>query len=294
MKSSLDIPPQDAAARAAWSQWAPVAWFSLLLAVCYAVVLARLAEQWFINEDMSHGPFVPLLVGYIVWQRRTEFSALAARPAWVSGVGLLLLGGVMLCIGPPSLPTFTFLTRMAFVVSLVGLILLLRGWPTLWRLFYPLLLLGLMIPIPGFLFNKITLPLQFIASRVAEVSLETLGYSVLREGNILYLTGQTLSVAEACSGIRSLLSLTFLGQAYVYLFDPKVWMRAVVAILIVPIAVLANSGRIIFTAVIGAINQEWAHGIYHDYAGWVVFAVAFAALLVVHQFLNRLWSLRHA
>lgn len=269
--------------------WGAVVWFGALLILCYAIVLYRLAEQWLTNDDMSHGVFVPLLVGYIVWQRWQALASLEPQPSsW--GLGLLLIGGAMLCIGPPSLPTFTFITRLAFYVSLIGLLLYLRGPATVRMLRYPLILLLFMIPLPGFLYDRITLPLQFLASSTAERLLDFLGYSVLREGNILFLPGQTLSVVEACSGLRSLLSLSFLGQAYVYLFDQKVWMRFAIALAIIPIAVLANGGRIVFTAVAGELNQAWIHGIYHESAGWIVFVIAFGCLLITHWLINRFYA----
>jgi len=239
---------------------------------------------------MSHGVFVPLLVGYIIWR---NWPALVAAPAKANfwGLPIMIMGALMLCIGPPSLPTFVFITRTAFLVTTFGLVLLLRGFPTIRLLAYPFVISLFMIPLPGFLYERITLPLQFVASFLAESALELMGFSVLREGNILYLPHQTLSVVEACSGLRSLLSLSFLGQAYIYLFDHKVWMRVAIAIAIIPIAVIANAGRIVFTAFISTVNKEWASGIYHESAGWIVFVIAFVALLFAHRTINSAYGL---
>lgn len=273
--------------------WAPLAWFAALTLVCYGVVLWRLGEQWLTNDDMSHGIFVPFLAGYIVWQKWPELTAAPTRPSlW--GLLYMIVGALMLCIGPPSLPTFTFITRLAFFSSLFGLILLLKGWPTIRILRYPFVIALFMIPLPGFLYERITLPLQFVASFLAEQSLDLLGYSVLREGNVLRLPHQTLEVAEACSGLRSLLSLSFLGQAYIYLFDRKVWMRFAIAAAIIPIAVIANTGRIVFTAIMSNIDKVWASGIYHESAGWVVFVIAFVALLFTHRVINSVYDLLSA
>src|SRR6266849_1381249 len=281
------LPEQETVPTSARRSGIPrLVWFAGLFLFSYAVVLARLGEQWLTNDDMSHGIFVPFLVGYIVWHRRDALLNVIAKPnLW--GLSLLLVGAVMLCIGPPSLPTFAFVTRSALICSLFGILLYLRGSETVRLLAYPLLLCFFMIPLPSFVYDRVTLPLQFVASGLAEQALEGLGYSVLREGNILHLPRQTLSVVEACSGLRSLLSLSFLGQAYAYLFDQRPWMRAALAVAIVPIAVLANAGRIVFTAVIGDYNQKWAHGIFHDSAGWVVFVIAFGCLLLVHRLINK-------
>jgi len=285
MTPAISLDPTSRSRASRWRPWVPALWFAALLLLCYAVVLARLGRQWFTDPDMSHGPLVPLFVGYLVWQRREALLSAPSKPTWW-GLPLLVLGAILLWVGPPSLTTFASITRLAFLCSLVGMILCLRGAPSMRLLAYPFVILLLMIPIPGFLYERVTVPLQFVASAIAERALDLLGYSVLREGNILHLPGRTLSVTEACSGIRSLLTLTFVSQAYVYLFDRKVWMRAAVVVVIVPIAVLANSSRIVFTGMVGQGSPELAEGIYHDWAGWALFVVAFGCLVFVHWTIN--------
>jgi exosortase len=167
-------------------------------------------------------------------------------------------------------------------------ILFLRGFKTLRVLTYPLLLILLMIPLPGFIVERLTFPLQMFASRFAERALEILGYSVLREGNILRLPGATLSVAEACSGLRSMCALTFLGQAYVCMFDGRRWMRPVMAFMVVPIAVFANGFRIVISAVAGSYKPEWMTGLAHESTGWVVFVIAFLCIVLLHLSFNQL------
>ena len=174
------------------------------------------------------------------------------------------------------------------MLSLVGVILFVRGFRTLRILMYPLLLMLLMIPLPGFVVERLTFPLQMFASRFAERSLEILGYSVLREGNILRLPGATLSVAEACSGLRSMCALTFLGQAYVCMFDGRRWMRPVMALLVIPIAVFANGFRIVISAVAGSYKPEWMSGLAHESTGWVVFVIAFLIIVVFHFSFTRI------
>ncbi|MFN7918884.1 MAG: exosortase/archaeosortase family protein [Bryobacteraceae bacterium] len=267
--------------------WSALIWFGALWAASYAFVLRRLFEQWLTNEDMSHGLFVPVLVAYIVWNRWDELAALTAQPSlW--GIVCIAIAGILLCAGPPEAPTFSIVTRFSMMLSLVGIIWALRGASTLVALRYPLALCLLMIPVPGYVYERITFPLQLIASQLAEIILEWLGYSVLRDGNVLHLPGQSLSVVEACSGLRSLLSLTFLGQAYIYLFDRRPWMRLATAVAVIPIALFANSIRIVFSAWLGRQNPDWMHGIFHDSTAWVVFVVAFAGLVLFHKTFNRL------
>lgn len=281
-----DRPLPAAHSGALGPSWTPLLWFGALLAISNVYVLARLADQWFTNEDMSHGPFVPVLAGYVVWQMWPQLLRTPARPSYW-GVVPVLIGGVLLCVGPPSLPTFAFLTRVALFLSIGGLVLLLRGWPTLRLLGYPFAILILMVPLPGFVIERVTLPLQLIASVLSEHTLGAIGYSVLREGNVLHLPLQTVAVAEACSGLRSLFSLFFLSQVYAVLFDDRPWMRAVLGLAMIPIAVLANSGRITFVAALGQTNPDWFHGTLHDSTGWVIFVIAFLSLVAVHLAINR-------
>jgi len=159
------------------------------------------------------------------------------------------------------------------------------------RLAFPLFLLVFMIRIPLFIYSQITLPLQLLASRVAEAALVTLGIPVLREGNILELASQRLSVVEACSGIRSLLSLSFLALVYTYFFDRKVWMRVALLIAAVPIAIVANAARVTMTGILSEYRPELTQGFFHDFEGWGVFMVALAALILTHRVLNLLWRL---
>ena len=266
--------------------WAAAGWFTLLFLLLYGFVLERLTDQWFNDLDMSHGPFVPIFAGYVFWTMRDSILASPARPSYW-GIVPMILGFLLLCSGPPSLPTFAFLSRVSLLLSLLGLITLLRGTPTIRAAAYPLGLMLFAIPLPGFIYERITLPLQLGASQISEFFLTTLGYSVLREGNILHLPRQAVAVAEACSGLRSLLSLLFLSQVYAFLFDSRPWMRAFLAIAMVPLAVLANAGRITFVAAMGQTTDAWFEGTLHDSTAWVIFVVAFAALICVHAAANQ-------
>ncbi len=271
--------------------WPLFGWFGLLLGLCHAPVLARLVRQWYMDEDMGHGFFVPLVVAYLVWQKRRELLELTPAPSWW-GLAVVFYAALQSYVA--SLGAELFLARTAFVFSLIGAVLLLGGWAYVRALAFPLFLLFLMVPIPGVIYNQITLPLQLLASQLAEHSLSWLGIPVLREGNILELPSQSLSVVEACSGIRSLLSLTFLSLVYGYLFDRRVWMRIVLLAATVPIAIAANAGRVTITGVLSEYKSDLAEGFFHLAEGWVIFLVALAALLALHQLLNLVTRLRHA
>jgi exosortase len=264
--------------------WIALSWFGLLIAVCSAPALYSLASIWASDADMGHGFFVPLIAAFIAWQRRDELLAIEPKPnLW--GLVVVILGGAQLIAG--TLGVEQFLTHTAVVITLIGVIWLLRGTETLRTLVFPLFLLFFMVPIPLIIYNKITLPLQFIASRMAASALDMLGIPVLRDGNVLELPHQTLSVVEACSGIRSLLSLTFLSLVYGYFFEKRIWVRVVLFAATIPIAIVANGSRVAFTGIMTQIKPELAEGFFHESTGWVIFIVALMILILFHQLIVR-------
>jgi exosortase len=272
--------------------WLSALWFGFLLILCYAPILQRLVAQWATDEDMGHGFFVPLVALYIAWGRRRQLLAVTPSTNWL-GLALVVWGALQAYLA--TLAAELFVARTAFLVSLLGVLLFLRGTETVRLLAFPLFLLLFMIPIPAIIYNQITFPLQLFASRVAESNLSLLGIPVLREGNILELASQRLSVVEACSGIRSLLSLSFLSLVYVYFFDDKIWMRWVLLLCTVPIAIFANACRVTLTGILSEYDPDLAQGFFHSVEGWVLFMVALILLICVHQLINRLYRMiRHA
>ncbi|MGA3203260.1 MAG: exosortase/archaeosortase family protein [Bryobacteraceae bacterium] len=271
--------------------WAAIAWFGILLIVAYYPILKHLVWQWSNDEDVGHGFFVPVVAGYIVWQRREQLMALAWKPAWW-GVALLVWGALQAYIG--TLGAELFLQRSAFLISLVGMLLVLGGTALVREVAFPLLLLPFMIPIPTVVYNQITFPLQLFASRVAEILLSAIDIPVLREGNVLELASQKLSVAEACSGIRSLLSLSFLALVYAYFFDRKVWMRWALFFGVLPIAILANAGRVTITGILSERDPELARGFFHELEGFIIFAIALAMLFILHILINWIYRWKFA
>jgi len=260
--------------------WAAIAWIAVPLLVCYAPVLQRLVSQWWNDPDMGHGFFVPLVAGYIVWQRRTELLSTEPRPTWW-GLLLVLWGGLQLLIGTLGVELFT--ARTALVVTLIGVVWTVGGTPILRKLAFPLFLLFFMVPIPTVVYNSLTFPLQILATRMAAAGLLTIGIPVLREGNILDLPGQQLSVVEACSGIRSLLSLTFLSLVYGYFFEKRTWLRVVLFLATIPVALIANAGRVMVTGILSQVRSDLAEGFFHESTGMVIFLAAGVILFLLHR-----------
>lgn len=274
--------------------WKAIGWFTAFLVLAYLPVVIGLVKQWNNDEDMGHAFFVPLVAAYVAWDSREKILNINPEPS-LFGILLMLCGMAQLYLG--ALGAEYFLQRSALLISLVGLVLATGGWKLLRALTFPLSLLIFMIPIPAIIYNRITFPLQLFASSVAENVLLFLDIPVNRDGNVLTLASQTLSVVEACSGIRSLLSLTFLSLVYAYFFDKRPAMRWYLLLTTIPIAIIANAGRVTITGILSEkVSPEMARGFYHEVEGWVVFMIAGLLLALAHLILSRLlnWREKHA
>jgi exosortase len=175
------------------------------------------------------------------------------------------------------------------LATIAGIVLFLFGWTHLRILAFPILFLLLMIPIPAILFNQVAFPLQLFASRVGEFAIASTDIPVLREGNVLVLANTTLEVAEACSGIRSLVSLLTLGIVYGYFADQRAWVRCAIAVSTIPIAIVANGARVAGTGIAAHYyGPAAAEGFLHEFSGWVMFVLAFFMMLALHRLIARI------
>lgn len=286
VQANLEVvsPPESVATPSKSSPiltWAPLAWISALMLVSFYPMLERLVNQWMNDDDMGHGFFVPAVAAYIAWQRKDEILSAEWSRNYL-GLAIVLYASFQYILG--TLAAELFLTRTAIVFSIAGAVLFAGGKPLMKILGFPIFLLFFMVPLPAVIYNQITFPLQLFASGVAEKSLLLLGIPVLRDGNILELAEHKLSVVEACSGIRSLLSLTFLSLVYGFFFESKGWLRAVLLFATIPIAIAANAFRVSMTGVLYEYKSEWAEGFFHTAEGWVIFMFALSMLLTFHRF----------
>jgi exosortase len=256
------------------------------LLVVYWHVFRRLVEAWIGDGNYSHGFLILPLAAYFAWERRAALAAASVRGSWL---GLATFGGAVLLLLAGLLGSELFLTRVSLLVAIAGIVLFLFGWAHLRILTFPLAFLLLMIPIPSIIFNQVAFPLQLFASRVGESAIAAANIPVLREGNIIVLASTSLEVAEACSGIRSLISLLTLGIVYGYFVDPRGWVRLAIALSTIPVAILANGARVAGTGMAAHwFGAEAADGFFHDFSGWALFAVAFVLMLIVQQVITRL------
>lgn len=268
------------------ADWLPVALLAAILLLVYHRIFAKLAFDWYDIPDYSHGFLVPIFSLFLLWDRRVEIRRAAAtsRASW-SGIPVVILGLAVLILGVYGADLF--LSRISFIILLTGIIWTLCGSNLLRVVRFPLLVLLLAIPFPAIVFNQITFPLQLLASRMASQVLPLLGVPTLQEGNIIELPVMRLEVAQACSGIRSLMSLFTLAVFYGYFIERTTARRVALAIASVPIAVLANTARIVGT---GLCVQYWdpdkAQGFFHEFSGWVMFLISLSCLYIVHKVMN--------
>jgi exosortase len=258
----------------------------------YADVLTSLVRQWASDDNYSHGFLVVPLALFFAWERRRELIDAAYRP---HPAGLILIVGSLLVLLAGLLGAELFLTRVSLVGLIGGIVLFVWGREHFRILFFPIAFLVLMVPLPAIIFNQIAFPLQLVASRAGETVIAAAGIPVLREGNVLHLPGRSLEVAEACSGIRSLVSLIMLGIVLGHFTDSGRWSRLVLALAAVPIAIIANATRVAGTGLLSHwVGPAAADGFFHSFSGWIVFLVALAGLIVVQRLLAsaRTWSPR--
>jgi len=256
-------------------------------ALLYWGVGAKLIHAWATDENYSHGFLIIPLAGYFAWERRDQLRRTPLAPrSW----GLLIVGGSLAVLIAGLLGAELFLTRIALIGTLAGGILFVLGWQHLKILLFPLGILLLMIPIPAIIFNQIVFPLQLLASRVGVASLSAAGVPVLREGNVIILARTSLEVAEACSGIRSLVSLLTLGIVYGYFVDRRPGVRTAIALSSIPLAILANGLRVAGTGFAAHFfGSAAAQGFFHTFSGWLVFVFAFVLLFAVVRTLKWLF-----
>ena len=235
--------------------------------------------DWYSTPDFAHGFLIPFFCAYVIWEKRGAVQATPLKPSW-AGTSLVLLALLTYITGIYGAELF--LARLSGIMLVAGLVWTFAGLRMLRVLQFPLLCLLLALPFPAVIFNQVTFPLQLLASRLASAILPLMNVPVLREGNVIELPMLKLEVAEACSGIRSLMSLFTVAVIYGYLLEPSTFRRTLLALASIPIAVAANALRIVGT---GLCVQYWdpekAMGFFHEFSGWLMFLFSFDAGLPV-------------
>ncbi len=266
-----------------WTSWSAAALLTLAIALLYTQIAIKLFHDWIDFPNYSHGLLIPFFFLYILWDRRQTLIATPSKPTW-AGLPLVALGLLVMLTG--VFGAELFLSRFSFVLLAAGIVWTLFGWRMLLEWRFLLFILVLSIPLPSILLNRITFPLQLFASHLSSIILPLLGVPVLREGNVINLPALPLEVAEACSGIRSLLSLFTVAVLYGFLSEKRTSIRILLAFAALPIAIFANVIRIVGT---GLCVQYWdpikALGFFHEFSGWLLFLVSLLCLYLTHKIL---------
>ena len=286
----------------------------LALVFLYWTMLLKLGRDWWNDENYSHGLLIPFVIAYILWTQRERVSKYVSRPNAIWGSMGIMLGLFGLWAGTAGAELFV--QRTSLVVMLAGIVVYFGGLTLLRLALVPLALIMLAIPIPAIVLNKIAFPLQLLASRCAVAAIAAFNIPVLRQGNVIELMplGATqpkrLEVVEACSGIRSLMTLVTLAVVFAYFTYPRegnsnqrgggegpsvrplksfaVWRSIVIVSSAVPIAILTNVLRVSGTGVLARFyGSKVADGFFHSFSGWVMYVVAFLMLFAVGWSLDR-------
>jgi len=257
-----------------------------ILGGLYWSILQNLVWQWWNDANYSHGFLVPLFSGYLIWRQRDTLRALPPSGSWM-GFPVLLAGIGALALG--DIGAEHFLTRSSLILIVAGLIIFHLGTAIFRVVAFPIFFLFFMVPLPAILFNAVAFPLQGLAAQNAAWTLRLLGVPVFLDGNVIYLSHISLGVTEACSGIRSLISLLALGTAWAYLSLNGFWACVVLIASVVPITVVTNAGRVVVTGLIGQwFGVGYSQGFFHTFSGWLIFLFAFACFLGVHGLIRLL------
>lgn len=315
MSVNTSVPNSQIAATLKSNLWKVLA-LTAALAFAYATVLQKLGQDWWNDENYSHGLLIPVIIGYILWSQRERFARSDGSSAVLCGAAVVVMALLALWAGTAGAELF--IQRISLVLLLAGVVLYFWGFHLLRLLVVPFFLLLLAIPIPAIIFNRIAFPLQLFASRCAVWAMSLFDIPVLRHGNVIELLPlgaretKRLEVVEACSGIRSLMTLVTLAVVFAYFTHPRsgdsgdgsggalssrlvsrlknygFWRSSILVLSAVPIAILTNALRVSGTGVLAHYyGTQVADGFFHSFSGWVIYVVAFVMLFGVGVLLDR-------
>ncbi|MGH7492065.1 MAG: exosortase/archaeosortase family protein [bacterium] len=274
----------------------PLHWFAtFLLATAFIVLffpaLRELFLDWELDPNYQHGLLIPIISAYLMWQKRKKLQTLTFSPSF--GTGLVIFCLAMLVYVVATAGAEWFLSRMAMLMGLVGLVIYFGGTMLFRQLWFSLLYLGFMVPLPYVLYHRLAFPLQQLASFGAFQAMQLFGIPGMREGNILHFSGFSMEVIEACSGLRSMMILSALAALLAYMSNLPSGLRWILFMAAVPLAVIANVLRLIVIAALGIFwNTEAAQGILHEGSGILVFLCGLFLLVGLTGLLQWFNSLR--
>lgn len=259
----------------------------ILLIIIYLPALIDLVGAWWTDGNYSHGFLIPLVSAWLLWKKRDELKEIATR---VDSRGLIIVALGMLLFVFANGGAEYFTLRVSFVVTLFGLVFYLFGAEMIRRTWFPILFLVFMMPIPYVVYFKVAFPMQLLASKITSSILNAIGMSVVRQGNIIHIPGYSLEVAEACSGMRSLMALLALGALFAYTTQKRLSAQIILFLATLPLAVIGNVFRVFITSLLAytvttGVTEEPLHSI----MGLIVFLVAFVGLFIFGAILKKVY-----
>ncbi len=266
--------------------WKAISLISLFIGLYYQIIF-YMVKNWYADSDYSHGFLIPFISAYIIWTNREKLSRIKIKPDNL-GLLVLIIGLFLYVLGITGAEYFTM--RFSMIPVIFGIVYYLCGREMVKSILLPVGFLVCMIPIPSIVLNVVAFPLKLFAANVATNIIQFIGIPVVRDGNIIHITDMSLEVADACSGIRSLMSMIALGVAYAYIFQNNQLKRLILVLFIVPITIVTNVARVTGTGILSHyVGPAAASGFFHEFAGIVVFLVAFAMFISVATIL-RTWK----
>lgn len=251
--------------------------FFAVLSVLYYGPVVSMVGEWYTDENYSHGFLIPLISGYLAWQRRDAIAKSPISPA-NTGIIFVALGLMLFLLGNVAGENFSM--RFSLLVVVAGAIIFAYGYGFFGSMLFPYMYLFFMLPLPFILYDAVAFPLKLMVTDYSVAALKLFGIPVLRDGNIIELTNITLEVADACSGIRSIVSLLALSTAFAYFTQDGLLKRLILVSLAIPIAIIANAIRVIGTGLLASkIGAAAAQGFFHEFAGLVIFGMAIVMLI---------------
>jgi exosortase D (VPLPA-CTERM-specific) len=266
--------------------WGAVAVAAIIVTASMQTGIDHMFLMWMEREEYSHALLIPVVSAYLIWQQRAALARMHFDGSWL-GLGIVLFGAALQIVG--VLAALDVVQQYGLLFTIYGLVLSLLGVRSSARLWAPLLLLALMIPLPEFVLQNFSAQLQLISSQIGVWFIRLFGISVFLEGNVIDLGGFRLQVVEACDGLRYLFPLMTMGFIMAYMFKVEMWKRMLLFLTSIPVTILMNSFRV---GTIGVMVEYWgramAEGFLHDFQGWAVFMVSAGVLLLEMMLLARI------
>jgi exosortase len=260
-------------------------------AAIYHETLLSLVRRWNSDPNYSHGYLVPLVSAYLAWQSWEAAGGrrrIPLRGGTVAGASLLCFA-MVLASATALVPSLVG-ESASMLLALAGIALLVGGWAWWRHLWAPIAFLVFLVPWPSELYSRAAFPLQLLVSRMSAVLLEIAGVPVLRDGNLIHLPGQTMHVAQACSGMRQLTAFLAITACAALLVRRPLWYRLALLVSSIPIAVLVNGLRVTATGlIIHHVGVEWTQGMLHTAEGLIMILLGLAVLGLEVQLLD--WTL---